>query len=66
MLQVAVLLVTLPVESSPAVQLTAEVLETVPPAEPVLVQFTVFEPPIAIGPVVAPSAPVQSGSLIVH
>ena len=46
-------------------QLTDAVFETVPPAEPVLLQVNVAEPLIAIGPVVC-AVPRQSGSVTVH
>ncbi len=52
---------------SPAVvtQLTDAVFETVPPAEPVLLQVNVAVPLTAIGPVVW-ADPRQSGSVTVH
>jgi hypothetical protein len=65
MVQVAVLLVMLPVELVPAVQLTVASLETDPPATPVLLQFNCAEPPTAIGPVFC-GATRQSASVTVH
>ena len=46
-------------------QVTDAVFETVPPAEPVLLQVNVTEPLTAIGPVVW-AVPRQSGSVTVH